>query len=106
MAANDRPTLLVFRSIFSGPCRKLDSQLSMVLQRGGNHETFLIMNVDVDERPDLAGRFDVGEVPTLFVVVDRKVVARTTRPRCIADVREVLEPWLHARTRPDAPVAA
>jgi thioredoxin-like negative regulator of GroEL len=107
MATPERPTLVVFRSALSGPCRKLDGQLSMVLQRGGNHETFSLVDVDVGERPDLAQRFCIADVPTLFVVVDHKVVARATRPRSIGELRALLQPWLHVPSkRPDASLAA
>jgi thioredoxin-like negative regulator of GroEL len=66
-----------------------------VLQRRKNHGTFIVRTVDVDERPDLASRFRVDEVPTLLVVADRRVQGRIKHPRGCRDIEAMLKPWLH-----------
>lgn len=38
--------------------------------------TLRVRRVDVDERPDLAAKFHVSEVPALALVRDRRIVAR------------------------------
>jgi thioredoxin-like negative regulator of GroEL len=35
-----------------------------------------VTHVDIDERPDLAHRFEVEDVPTLVLVCERRVVER------------------------------
>jgi hypothetical protein len=42
------------------------------LQRRKNHRTFVLHQVDVDERPDLAEHFRIEKVPTLLAVADRR----------------------------------
>ena len=89
-----RPGLVLFLSARSGECRRFEAALSAVLQRRRNHETFRISRVDVDERPDLVGRFRVEVVPTLLVVCEGRVLRRLSRPTSAAAIRELLGPWL------------
>ena len=93
--AQARPRLVVFHSKFDGRCRRVESYIAQVLQRRKNHSTFLVSNVDVDERPDLAERFRIDEVPTLLVVADRRVQCRLKHPRGCRDIEAMLRPWLH-----------
>ena len=54
-----------------------------------------VSKVDVDERPDLAERFHVDEVPALALVVGKRVVSRldgrATAPRIEAMLAEHLD---------------
>ena len=62
----ETPRLLFFHDKRSGPSRRADGFLAQVLQRGHNHQTFLIHRVEVGQRPDLAQRFKVAATPTLL----------------------------------------
>jgi thioredoxin-like negative regulator of GroEL len=86
--------LLVLYSGRSGSSRRTDGFLAQVLQRRGNHRTFRLVRVDVDERPDLIERFRVTDLPTLLVVTDRCVRGRLGKPRGCAQISEFLAPWL------------
>jgi hypothetical protein len=66
-----------------------------VLQHRHNHETFDVVRVSVDERPDLAERFRVDVVPTILVVEDRHVARRIVAPRGCRDLEGKLQAWLH-----------
>jgi thioredoxin 1 len=62
-------------------------------------ERMRVRRVDVDERPELAERFRIEEVPTIVLVKNRKLVARldgrVSSPRIEAMLAEhlpVLEP--------------
>jgi hypothetical protein len=57
-----------------------------VLQHRQNHDTSQLLSVSVDERPDLATRFRVAEVPTLLVIENQKVVLRIIRTRGSRDL--------------------
>jgi thioredoxin-like negative regulator of GroEL len=52
----------------------MESLLAHIARR--ERRTLRVKKVDVDERPDLARRFRVGEVPSLALVKERRVVAR------------------------------
>ncbi len=90
-----KPKLLFFYTSTSGRCRRVEGFLAQVLQRRANHESFELIRVPVDHRPDLAVRFRVDEVPTILVVAERKVRLRITAPRGALELRERLQPWLH-----------
>jgi thioredoxin-like negative regulator of GroEL len=66
--------LLFFTSRRSGPARRMESLLAHIArkERGNLH----VRRVDVDERPDLARRFRISEVPSLALVKEKRVVAR------------------------------
>jgi hypothetical protein len=90
-----RPQLLFFYRQNSGPSRRVEGFLAQVLQRRKNHETFRLLRVDYEERPDLARRCGVEEPPALVVVHERRVRARIERPRGCTDIRAGLAAWLH-----------
>jgi thioredoxin-like negative regulator of GroEL len=92
----ETPRLLFFYEQRSGKSRRADGFLAHVLQRGGNHQTFVIHRVEVGQRPDLAQRFKVTATPTLLVVEDKKVQARLESPTGCEDIELLLRPWLQS----------
>jgi thioredoxin 1 len=98
----DRPLLVFFTSRRSGPARRMESLLAQITRKERNR--LQMRKVDVDERPDLAQRFRVGRVPSLAVVVRKRVVerleGRVTAPR----IEALLEPYLTQGTSEEAAV--
>jgi thioredoxin-like negative regulator of GroEL len=92
---HERPRLVFFHSKLDGRCRRAEGYIAQVLQRRKNHGTFILHQVDVSERPDLAQRFRIEQVPTLVVVADRRVQDRLVHPRGCRDIETMLRPWLH-----------
>lgn len=90
-----RPRLVFFYSPLSGRCRRVEGFIAQVLQRRRNHDTFDLVRVSVDRRPDLAAKFLVGEVPTICVVEGRKLKRRIVAPRGCRELEMELEPWLN-----------
>jgi thioredoxin len=72
--SSDRPLLVFFTSRTSGPARRMESLLAHIARR--ERDTLSVKKVDVDERPDLAEKFSISEVPSLAVVVRKRIVAR------------------------------
>jgi thioredoxin-like negative regulator of GroEL len=95
VGAPSRPMLVFFHSKVCGRCRRVEGFIAQVLQRRKNHGTFVLHQVDVDERPDVVERFRIDEVPTLLVVADRRVQGRLMHPRGCRDIEDMLRPWLH-----------
>ena len=89
-----RPQLLFFYSSTSGSSRRTEGFLAQVLQRRRNHDTFELVRVSVDARPDLAEKFRVERVPTICVVDDRKLRRSVVDPRGCRELEHALEPWL------------
>jgi thioredoxin-like negative regulator of GroEL len=93
-AQGHKPRLVFFYSPESGRCRRVDGFLAQVLQQRKNHDTFQLYRVDSEQHPDLAERFNVERVPTLYVVEGKVVRARLEQPRGCRDIQRFLEPWL------------
>jgi thioredoxin-like negative regulator of GroEL len=94
-AAQAKPGLVFVHSRSSGRCRRVEGYLAQVLQRRRNHDTFKVLHVAEEDRPDLLERFAVDEVPTLVVVEGKTVRARLSRPRGCRDIEAFLAPWLN-----------
>jgi thioredoxin-like negative regulator of GroEL len=90
-----RPRLVFFYSPLSGRCRRVEGFIAQVLQRRRNHDTFELVRVSVEQRPDLAEKFRIEEVPTICVVDERKLRRRIVAPRGCRELERELEPWLH-----------
>lgn len=91
----ERPRLVFFYSPLSGRCRRVEGFIAQVLQRRQNHETFELVRVNVESRPDLAQKFRVEQVPTICVVDGRKLRRTIVAPRGCRELEQELEPWLH-----------
>jgi thioredoxin-like negative regulator of GroEL len=89
-----RPQLVFFHSPLSGRCRRVEGFIAQVLQRRRNHDTFDLIRVSVDQRPDLAEKFRIEEVPTVCVVESRRLRRRIVAPRGCRELERELEPWL------------
>ena len=94
MATLAKPRLVFFYAPASGRCRRVEGFLAQVLQQRRNHDTFQLYRVDSEQRPDLAQRFAVERVPSLFVVEGKQVSARLEEPRGCRDIQRFLAPWL------------
>jgi thioredoxin-like negative regulator of GroEL len=92
--SQERPRLVFFYSTMSGRCRRAEGFLAQVLQHRRNHETFKLIRVSVEQRPDLAERFKVESVPTILVVADRRVCRRIVSPAGCREIEGELEQWL------------
>jgi len=91
----EQPRLVFFYSPQSGRCRRVEAFIAQVLQRRRNHETFRLVRVSVEQRPDLAEKFGIEQVPTVCVVEGRKLRRRIVTPRGCRELERELEPWLH-----------
>ena len=92
MSGNGRTMLVFFTSQTSGPARRMESLLAHIARR--EREKLEVKRVDVDERPEIAKRFRVSQVPSLAVVRGKRVVARlegrSTAPKIEALLQEHL----------------
>jgi hypothetical protein len=94
-----KPRLLFFHSLRSGRSRRVDGYLAQVLQRGRNHDTFVIHRIAQEEHPELIERFRVVTFPTLLVVENRAICGRLEEPRGCKAIEEFLMPWLCTSSR-------
>jgi thioredoxin-like negative regulator of GroEL len=89
-----RPLLVFFCSQRSGPARRMESLLAHLARK--ERERLRIIRVDVEQQPELAERFHVSAVPTLVLVMRKRVVGRlegrVSQPR----IESLLEQHLEA----------
>ena len=86
------PHLVFFTSHRSGPARRMESLLAHIARK--ERGRVRVSKVDVDDRPDLAERFRVEQVPSLALVVDRRVVSRIDGRATAPRIETMLEPHL------------
>ena len=92
MTRNDPPQLVFFTSHRSGPARRMERLLAHIARK--ERGRLRVRKVDVDDRPDLAERFRVHQVPALALVVERRVVSRLDGRATAPRIESMLEPHL------------
>ena len=73
-----RPVLLDFWAPWCGPCRMVGP---IVEEIASERADIKVGKVNVDEQPELAGRFGVMSIPTLVVMKNGRVVRQTMGAR-------------------------
>jgi thioredoxin 1 len=89
----DRPLLVFFTSERSGPARRMESLLAHIARK--ERETLHVRKVDVDERPDLVEKFLISQVPSLALVIGKRVVARLEGRSTAPKIESMIDPHLH-----------
>jgi thioredoxin 1 len=72
--SDELPTVAFFTDPASGPARKMDSIVAH-LARTQRH-TYRVVRIDVTQKPELAERLKVTNVPTLLMIKNKRVVGR------------------------------
>jgi thioredoxin-like negative regulator of GroEL len=88
------PLLVFFSSVSSGPSRRMESTVAHIA-RSERHR-LRVLQVDIEERADLVEKLAVLHVPTLVLVIARKVVARIDGRASAPKITAMLEEHLAA----------
>jgi len=88
------PLLVFFTSRRSGPARRMESLLAHIARK--ERDLLRVERVDVDDRPALAERFRVSEVPSLVLVKGKRVVGRLDGRSTAPEIEALLDRHLHA----------
>ena len=94
MNGDPRPLLVFFTSTKSGPARRMESLVAHIARK--ERERLRVTVVNVDDRAELAERFQVELVPTLVLVKDKRAVARIEGRASAPRIEQMLEPHLDA----------
>jgi thioredoxin-like negative regulator of GroEL len=92
LSKDPRPLLVFFGAAHSGPARRMESLVAHVARK--ERVRLRVMEVDVDEQPELAERFRVSTVPTIALVKDKRVVGRLEGRVSAPRIEKMLQPHL------------
>lgn len=86
--SSDIPVLVDFWAPWCGPCRMLSPIIERVAQE--NVGKTKIVKVNIDEEPELAGKYGVMSIPTLLFMKNGKVVAQSVGLQSKNKVEEMI----------------
>ncbi len=85
--ASDKPVLVDFWASWCGPCRMV---APMIDEIAAERSDIKVGKINVDQQPELAGRFGVMSIPTLMVFKNGKVTAQSAGARPKAQILAML----------------
>jgi thioredoxin 2 len=100
VSGDQRTVLLFFSSVRSGPSRRMESLLAHIARK--ERHRLKVMQVDVDERREVAERLGVAGAPTLVLVRGRRQVARIEGRASAPRIEEMLAEHLEPEAAPAA----
>ena len=72
--ASRTPALVFLSQRSSGPSRRMESLVAWV--KVTQKKKLRVIDVDADENPSLVEKLDVGKIPALVLIKDRRVLGR------------------------------
>src|SRR5438132_14417331 len=87
-----RPLLVFFSSSRSGPSRRMESLLAHIARK--ERHRLRVVQVDVDERPEIADKLGVEAAPTLVLVRGKDMIARIEGRASAPRIEAMLEQHL------------
>ncbi|HET7100909.1 MAG TPA: thioredoxin [Terriglobia bacterium] len=92
-----KPTFVDFWAEWCAPCRAMEPTFEKLAENFSGQFNFA--KVNVDEAPELAGKFGIRSIPTLILVKDGKVAEQLTGARPYSELAKVLEAHSTVKTQ-------
>lgn len=87
LRAGNKPVLVDFYADWCGPCRMV---APIVEEIAAENDDIVVAKVNVDDQPELASEFGVFSIPTLVVLKDGKVAAKSAGAKPKAQILAML----------------
>lgn len=84
---SDKPVLIDFYATWCGPCQMV---APLVAEIAAENDSCKVCKVDVDAAPELAQRFGVSSIPTLVVIKNGQLTAKTVGAKPKEAILEML----------------
>ena len=84
---SDKPVLVDFYAVWCGPCKMIAPILEEIAQE---REDIKVCKINVDEEPELAAKYQVVSIPSLFVIKDCEVANQSLGARPKPQILEML----------------
>jgi len=86
--------LVDFWAPWCAPCRSLGPELEKLASVHAGR--LRVVKVNIDENPQLAGRFNIRSVPTMLLFKDGRQVEMLSGAMPAGIIAQRLQPWLNA----------
>ena len=84
---SDKPVLVDFFAVWCGPCKMIAPILEEI---AAEREDIKVCKINVDEEPELAAKYQVVSIPSLFVIKDGEVTNQSLGARPKPQILEML----------------
>lgn len=86
---SESPVLVDFWAAWCAPCRKIAPVIDALADEYAGRVK--VAKVDVDQNPELAGRYNVASIPTLLLLKGGRVVEQRIGALPAAEMKRLLE---------------